>query len=489
MLERLLKTLTRTVVLVSPPLTRRRLEILKHVYEIYGSMLREALDYAHSKNIASWMSVKKELYKYFREKHKELPSHYIHEAIRDASTRLKSFLKLKKRGSAYTEKPEVRKWSVGCDNQLWRLSIEGVSIATHRGWIKIPLLFHKHFLKYYNSGWVLRSSCRWRLEGDRFKLYVVFVKEVGERQNYSKVVGVDVNENNVTLFILPEMKAYTIVTNHSKIVLGYSYRRISLQLKYGNGSRALKRGFRRLRERFVKRDLRFKVANIVAKIALENNAVVALEKLPKKFQDKMIERNRLKSLDAHRLEQSAIRGLQKAIVEKLQENSIKIVFVDPKKTSSKCPICGSPLTPVTSDAQRSGWRPRIVKCAKCGFTHDRDVIGAWNIALKVDVSLVPLGSKGAHDPRVEWSVTTVKRGRRGTICPSETYNDLGQKTASHRSCHDFKARDTRSGCHRISSSRYAEISQAIHRISMDPRVRRSGGSERQRVSTEILSLP
>ncbi|MEM1596689.1 MAG: hypothetical protein QXS24_06005, partial [Desulfurococcaceae archaeon] len=48
-------------------------------------------------------------------------------------------------------------------------------------------------------------------------------------------------------------------------------------------------------------------------------------------------------------------------------------------------------------------------CTKCGFTHDRDVIGAWNIALKLDVSPVPLGSKGAHDPRVEWSVTTVNR--------------------------------------------------------------------------------
>ncbi|MEM3203587.1 MAG: zinc ribbon domain-containing protein [Saccharolobus sp.] len=32
------------------------------------------------------------------------------------------------------------------------------------------------------------------------------------------------------------------------------------------------------------------------------------------------------------------------------------------------------------DAQRKGWKPRVLTCSKCGFSHDRDVIGAWNIA-------------------------------------------------------------------------------------------------------------
>jgi len=54
------------------------------------------------------MRVKKEFYKYFRERYPELPSHYIHEAIRDTSARLKSFLKLKRKGFASTDKPEVK---------------------------------------------------------------------------------------------------------------------------------------------------------------------------------------------------------------------------------------------------------------------------------------------------------------------------------------------------------------------------------------------
>ncbi|MEM4686431.1 MAG: transposase [Zestosphaera sp.] len=403
------ENLERTVVLVSPDLTSKKLTVLSYVYKAYGEMLREALEYMYSKGTTSWVKAKKELYRYFREKHPELPSHYIHEAVRDASTRLKSFIKLKKKGHVFTDKSEVKRWSVGCDNQMWKLTFQGVSVATHVGWVNVPLLFHKQFYRYYSTGWILRSSCRWKLENKRLKLYVVFSRSAKQEENYSKVVGVDVNENNITLFMLPDNKAVTVVTNHSRIVLGYAHRRRALQEKRGNNTRSLRLAFRKLREKYVKRDLRNKVAFFVVKVAREERAVVVLEKLPKRFQDRILEKNGLKSLDAHRLKQSAIRGIQKQVVEKALEHGAKVLFVDPRSTSRKCPLCGSNLSPVTGNAQRRGWSPRFVKCEKCGFTHDRDVIGAWNIALKLDVSPVPLGSKGAHDPSVEWSVTTVNQ--------------------------------------------------------------------------------
>ncbi|MEM4914120.1 MAG: RNA-guided endonuclease TnpB family protein [Desulfurococcaceae archaeon] len=424
------ESLERTIVLVSPELTSRKLTALSYVYEAYGEMLREALDYMYSKNVVSWVKAKKELYRYFREKHSELPSHYIHEAIRDASTRLKSFLKLKKKGLTYTEKPEVKRWSVGCDNQMWKLTLQGVSIATHTGWVKVPLLLHKQFYRYYNTGWVLRSSCRWKLENGKLKLYVVFSKSVETRASYSKVIGVDVNENNVTLFILPDNKAVIVVTNHSRIVLGYAYRRRAIQEKHGNNSRALRKAMRKLREVDVKKDLRNKVASFVVKVAVVENAVVVLEKLPKRFQDRALEKNGLKSLSAHRLKQSAIRGIQKQVVEKALEHGVRVELVDPRGTFRMCPVCGSSLTPVTGNAQRRGWSPRFVKCTKCGFTHDRDVIGAWNIALKLDVSPVQLGSKGAHDPRVEWLVAIVNRGVGSTTRPRKAYKNLERETVS-----------------------------------------------------------
>ncbi|MEM1685608.1 MAG: hypothetical protein QXS22_02870, partial [Acidilobaceae archaeon] len=66
----------------------------------------------------------------------------------------------------------------------------------------------------------------------RLKLYVASSKSIKLEENYSKVIGVDINENNVTLFILPNHKAITIVTNYSKIVLSYAYRRRAIQKKW-----------------------------------------------------------------------------------------------------------------------------------------------------------------------------------------------------------------------------------------------------------------
>ncbi|MEM0257235.1 MAG: transposase [Saccharolobus sp.] len=401
--------ITKTVELVSLRLNAGKAEALSYVYKTYGEILKEAVDIMQYKGITSWVKGIKELYRYFRQKYPDLPANYVQQAIRDAASRLKSFQKLKEKGLAYTEKPEVKQWTVSCGNKLWKLSFQGVEISTHAGWIRIPLLFHKQFYILYNSGWTLRSSCRWKIEDRKLRLYVFFRKTVEPNTNYSKVIGIDVNENNVTLFTLPDHKAITLVTNHSKIVLGYAYRRKAIQERHAHSLRSLRVALRKLRERNVKKALRDKVASLIAKIAKKENAILILEKLPKRFQEKVLKKSGLKSFDAHRLKQSAIRGIQNRIVEKALEYGVKVEFVDPKNTSRTCPRCGSSLNLMTGNAQRRGWKPRVLKCSKCGFTHDRDVIAAWNIAKKLDVSLMPWGSKGAHDPYVEWQVVTVNR--------------------------------------------------------------------------------
>ncbi|MEM3681565.1 MAG: zinc ribbon domain-containing protein [Metallosphaera sp.] len=404
----MLTEITRTVAVVSPRLTKRKLDALSHVYKLYGQVVKETVDYMYAKGITSWIKAVKELYKHFREKYPDLPSRYVTEAIRDASATLKSFKKLKKSGRAYTDKPVVRKWSVSCGNNVWKLSFQGVEISTHPGRVRIPLLFHKQFYKYYNSGWVLRNSARWRIEDGRLKLYVFFVKDAEQNQG-KKVIGVDVNENNVTLFTLPDHKAMTIVTNHSKVVLGYACRRKAIQERHAHDDRTRKKALRKLRERNVKKALKDKVALFIVKKAKEENAVLVLENLPKRFQSIALKKSDMRSLDAHRLIQSAIRGIQNQIVEKAAEYGVKVEFVDPRYTSRTCPKCGSQLNQTTNKAQRRGWQPRILACSNCGFSQDRDIIAGWNIAKKLDVSLMSWGSNGAHDPRVEWTVIPMKR--------------------------------------------------------------------------------
>ncbi|MEM4066763.1 MAG: transposase [Candidatus Micrarchaeaceae archaeon] len=408
---------------MSRELTNKKLEALSHVQKVYGEILKETVEYMYAKGLTSWIKAWYDLYKQFRVKYPGLPANYINQAIRDASATLKSFKKLKKTGRAYTDKPQVRKWSVLCDKNLWKLDLQGVEISTHAGRVRIPLLFHKQFFKYYNNGWILRNSARWRIENGRLKLYVFFVKNVSEG-DYKKVIGVDVNENNVTLFTLPDHKATTIVTNHSKIVLGYAYRRKAIQERHAHDDRVRKVALRKLREKNVKKALKDKVALFVVKKAKEEDAVLVLENLPKSFQNIALKKNGMRSFDAHRIIQSGIRGIQNQIVEKAAEYGVKVEVVDPRYTSRTCPKCGSELKPTTNKAQRRGWQPRILTCSKCGFSHDRDVIAAWNISKKLDVSLISWGSNGAHDPHVEWAVSTVKREGKGSSNPSTLISDI-----------------------------------------------------------------
>ena len=232
-----------------------------------------------------------------------------------------------------------------------------------------------------------------------------------------RVYGIDINENNITIYTYPDGRAITIVTNFSKLVLGYAHRRARVQQKWSRvygvkGNRRLKVALKKLRERNVKRDIKLKLAKTITDII--KDGIVVLEKFPKRFQDKVVEKSKwLNGLDVHRLKQSSIRGIHKLITENLTEYGIPYVLVNPSHTSSICPICNSNLVPMTGNAQRNGWKPRLMRCSRCGFIHDRDVIGAMNLVKKylLDVgSCAVYSPKGAHDSRVEWLVATMKHG-------------------------------------------------------------------------------
>lgn len=67
---------------------------------------------------------------------------------------------------------------------MWRFTLQSISIATHMDRIDFLVLFHKQFYRYWSSGWVPRGSCRWKLENERLKLYVVFSKSITQSRGY-----------------------------------------------------------------------------------------------------------------------------------------------------------------------------------------------------------------------------------------------------------------------------------------------------------------
>ena len=118
---------------------------LKEVEEEYREILEDAINYGLVNKTTSFTKIKAGVYKTEREKHKNLPSHYIYTACEDASERLDSFEKLKRRGKSYTDKPSVRKVTVHLDDHLWKFSLDTISISTKKGRVFIFPIFPKIF--------------------------------------------------------------------------------------------------------------------------------------------------------------------------------------------------------------------------------------------------------------------------------------------------------------------------------------------------------
>jgi len=369
---------TRTVVVPSVALSKGKYEVLKELEEMYKQMLVELVEYGFRYGVKSFTGLKKRMYHVFRDRYPQLPSHYVHTACQDAATRIKSFMELRKRGRAYTEKPVVRKVSIWLDDHLWKpLGYTAIRVATHRGWIVIELQLHKLYWRYVNSGWRLRTQPRLKLDHKERRVYVHFVFEK-DVEDYKPRgwIAVDVNENNVT--VLVDGKVYKLVTMLRKTIERYHEHRMRLQKRLViqiNGKKyplfmLWGKKMTCLREREKKNDWRRKIAVAIVKTAKSLGYGIVVEKLPKRASEKMINGVRDSEL-RHRIYQAAFKGMVKTIKEVGEKHGVPVEEVDPKYTSQTCPLCG--FRPMTRSAGR------VLSCPRCGFSHDRDVVACMNL--------------------------------------------------------------------------------------------------------------
>jgi len=348
------------------------------LFETYKAIVNELLDYAHSKGITSFKRLRSEKYYELRQRYPNLPSHFIYTACQMACSIYKSFRKLKRKGKAKSDKPKFKRDMIMLDDHLFKLDLDGwnVRLATTIERIKLKLLHGEYHEKFRDrkvcQAWLVKKD-------DSVYLNVVFSKSI-EIRDCKDVVGVDVNENNVT--IATNRGFITIETKEKVIRMAYFLKRRKIQSKIRCRrvkSKLLAKYRGRERNRVL--DIYHKVANEIAKVALETNSAIALEDLTG-IRDKI---NHSKELNG-RLHRWSFRKFQQILEYKAKLNGIEVVYVNPVKTSSLCPICGSKLSPNGR---------RLLKC-RCGLVADRDVIGSWNVmlrglkSLKIDVgSSVP----------------------------------------------------------------------------------------------------
>jgi len=399
---------TRTIVIKSVQFPRRVFRVFVELEGMYRNMVEQLTLFAVRSNIASFTRLKALKYRELRSVYPQLPSHYAYTACQDTSVRAKSFLRLKRRGLAEKEYPEVRSVSIWLDDHLWKLDgLTSIQVATHKGWVRVGLEPHKIFWKYINSGWRISSEAKIKLDkrSRRLIIYITFRKCV-ESYKPRGYITVDVNENHVAVLVNRDF--YLFETGLGDIVLGYYYRRKKIQEKYdrlhGVDSRVKKKVLRKLRERKRKNDLRWKLANIVVRVAREKQNAIVLERLGKNPARGMINHVRDDQL-RHRIYQASFRGVQRAIEEKAREHGVPVIYVNPRNTSKLCPVHGKRIVYSNGD--------RIGRCSVGGELWHRDAVACWNLLFRasrgdgsnapslgrlfLDGSLMPLGSTAAHE--------------------------------------------------------------------------------------------
>jgi IS605 OrfB family transposase len=376
---------TRTVIVRSEQLPRRTFKVFVELEGMYRNTVEQLVLYAVDNNITKFTRLKAERYREVRSLYPQLPSHYAYTACQDAAERSHPFLKLRRMGKARKPHPEVRGVSIWLDDHLWRADgLTLISLATHRGRVRVPVELNRHILRYVNRGWRLSSEARVKLDhrDRRLVLYLTFRKEVSEYRPKAYVT-VDVNEDAEAVLI--DGVVYLFETDLSRVTLGYYYRRKSIQEKYdrvyGPGSRPARRIFKRLsgNERALKRDIRWKLAALIVREAAKRQAAIVLERLGREPAKGMIERIKNPQL-RHRVFQAAFKGVQRAIEEKAREHGVPVIYVNPRNTSKVCPIHGAEIV---------YGRDRHGACSKGGETWHRDVVACYNLLLRA------LGGDGA----------------------------------------------------------------------------------------------
>ncbi|MCE4608118.1 MAG: hypothetical protein F7B61_04070 [Caldisphaeraceae archaeon] len=103
---------TRTVVVRSVKLPKKLFRIFVELEGMYRNMVEQIVMDAVKNNVKGFIRLKALEYREIRKLYPKLPSHYVYTACQDASTRAKSFLRLKKLSLAKRNYLEVKKITI-----------------------------------------------------------------------------------------------------------------------------------------------------------------------------------------------------------------------------------------------------------------------------------------------------------------------------------------------------------------------------------------
>ncbi|MEM2441786.1 MAG: transposase, partial [Candidatus Bathyarchaeia archaeon] len=347
--------------------------------EDFRDMVNFCIDFAVERRITSYAKLRKSIYEEWKRRW-NYSTHFCHAACKIALAMLKGFEGLKRKGLAKCDMPEAKKLFMQLDPQLYKFYGDRIRISVKpRKFTYIELKYGEYQKKFIDAwrGGVLRTG---EITINETKVIVPFKRDV-DLSNPSDWIAIDINESNITAVstnphvLRVESNLRTIHTTYFNIT-----RRIQRLKKFKpkTAERLLKKYSGRRKHKT--KDECHKISKRIVDFAKRHKMGVIMEDL------KGIRRrtNYSKNLN-RRLHSWNFRRLQFYIEYKANLESLPVVYINPKDTSSLCPICGERLAP-------NGYR--LVKC-KFGYEGDRYVTACLNM---LRMRGAPLPQKAPNEP-------------------------------------------------------------------------------------------
>jgi putative transposase len=358
---------------------------LKKLLEDFREMINFCIDYAYRRRITSYAKLRKGVYEEWKRRW-SYSTHFCHSACKIALAILKAYRKRHKEG-----KPEAKKLFMQLDPQLYKFYGDKVRISVRpRNFIFINLKYGE-YQKRFIDAWREGKLKTGEITINENKIIIPFKKEV-DLANPKDWIAIDINESNVTAV---SSNPHVLRIDHELRTIHTTYftirRKIQRLTKYKpkTAQKLLEKYSDREKRRT--RDLCHKISRGIVDFARQHNLGIVMEDL--RGIRKRINKGRMLN---RRLHSWNFRDLQFYVNYKAKLNGLPIEYVNPKGTSSLCPVCGEKLAP-------NGHRQ--LKC-RCGYENDRDITACMNM---LRMRGAPLPLKAIHEaPKAEVERIVIK---------------------------------------------------------------------------------
>lgn len=367
-------------VVLAVPFSYERDEIIQKLLDDFRDMINFCIEKAIESDVTSYAKLRKLVYEEWKRKW-NYSTHFCHSACKIASSMLKSWRKNVRKGEANPDKPpKAKKLFIRFDPQLVKFEGDKLRISIRpRQFVYVQLKYgdyQRKFIEEWRKGKLKVGEIA--MNGE--KVIVPFRKEV-DLTNPKDWIAIDINETNVT-GVSSRGEFFQIDTSEiRRLHHTYFEKRRRIQSKV-NGKKTRKRLLAKYgkRERNRVTNELHKIANVIVEKAKQSGCGIILEDLTniRKRIDYGRKMNR-------RLHSWNFRKLQFYIEYKAKLNGIPVVYVNPKGSSSHCPICGGKL------ALNGQWREK--KCLKCDIIWNRDVVACLNLLKMWGVPFPPKASE------------------------------------------------------------------------------------------------